>query len=248
MKDFLDKYRGLFSILIIVAIIAFEYFQNHSTDDAETEIVKTVKVPVLNMRECPKTDCKIVKKLEKNDRLIFEEEFEDWSKVKKDDFEGYVISRSIENEDSIWDNIWSYIKIGFWVTVKIVVALIIFVILTSIISAISNAREKHRQKEQEIQKQRLENMCDNCKKEDAWGDKIFKEISREYHPITKMVETVDMVPKTIKTATGEKQRFKKSKSYKEVVLSKYIVTYEVSQKCKYCGYVKCLGNIEINEK
>lgn len=96
----IPQIKMLFNISILLMIS----FSILSCDD-ETSIV--VKVPVLNMRECPSTKCKILQKLKENEQIQVEENQGEWSKIKKNDLEGYVISRSIGEEES--SNWWWWI-------------------------------------------------------------------------------------------------------------------------------------------
>ena len=99
MSSKISQIKILFNILILLMIS----FSTLSCDD-ETSIV--VKVPVLNMRECPSTKCKILQKLKENEKIQVEENQGEWSKIKKNDLEGYVISRSIGEKESTTNWWW----------------------------------------------------------------------------------------------------------------------------------------------
>ena len=87
------RYNTIFKILFFLTT-------SLSILSCDDEISIVVKVPVLNMRECPSTKCKILQKLKENEKIQVEENLGEWSKIKKNDFEGYVISRSIGEEKS----------------------------------------------------------------------------------------------------------------------------------------------------
>ncbi|MDE6250981.1 MAG: SH3 domain-containing protein [Alphaproteobacteria bacterium] len=66
-----------------------------------------VKVPVLNVRQCPSTDCKIVKKLSKGDRVNVESIDKGWAEIEIDKYKtGYTISRSLRDS---YFYLWYYV-------------------------------------------------------------------------------------------------------------------------------------------
>lgn len=69
---------------------------------AETKIVT---VPVLNVRQCPSTDCNILSKLSKGEKVTVEKTIGQWSEIKQKGKTGYVISRSLRD---------SYMSILYW--------------------------------------------------------------------------------------------------------------------------------------
>ena len=69
---------------------------------AETKIVT---VPVLNVRQCPNTDCNIISKLSKGEKVNVEKIVGQWSEINHDGKTGYVISRSLRD---------SYMYILYW--------------------------------------------------------------------------------------------------------------------------------------
>ncbi len=69
-----------------------------------------VKVPVLNVRQCPGTDCKIVKKLSKGDRVKVDSIDKGWAKIDIDKYnKGYTISRSLRDS---YFYLWYYVIAG----------------------------------------------------------------------------------------------------------------------------------------
>lgn len=99
MSSKISQIKILFNILILLMI-------SFSTLSCDDEISIVVKVPVLNMRECPSTKCKILQKLKENEKIQVEENQGEWSKIKKNDLEGYVISRSIGEKESTTNWWW----------------------------------------------------------------------------------------------------------------------------------------------
>lgn len=69
-----------------------------------------VKVPVLNVRKCPNTDCGIVSKLSKGDKVKVAETTKGWARIEMSkDTNGYVISRSLRKS---YFYLWYYVA-GF---------------------------------------------------------------------------------------------------------------------------------------
>ncbi len=61
--------------------------------DAKTMIVR---VPVLNVRSCPSTDCKILKKIHKDDRVKIVSVSNNWAQIQLDnDKKAYVLHKSL---------------------------------------------------------------------------------------------------------------------------------------------------------
>ena len=69
---------------------------------AETKIVT---VPVLNVRQCPNTDCNIISKLSKGEKIDVKKVVGQWSEINQDGKTGYVISRSLRG---------SYMYLLYW--------------------------------------------------------------------------------------------------------------------------------------
>lgn len=70
-----------------------------------TSFAKTmiVDVPVLNMRRCPSTDCKIIKKLRNGQKVSVNYETGSWVNVDVDGENGYTIKRSLrESLGYLW--------------------------------------------------------------------------------------------------------------------------------------------------
>lgn len=87
----------LCSVVLLVAVIV------PCSSFADTMIVK---VPVLNVRSCPSTDCSIVKKLKKGDKVKVNDMSGAWVQIESQDKTGYTIKRSLRNSYSY---LWYYI-------------------------------------------------------------------------------------------------------------------------------------------
>lgn len=83
-------------ILILACIVIPQ------TTFAETKIVT---VPVLNVRQCPNTDCNILSKLNKGDKVKVIKTTGQWSEIDQNGQTGYVITRSLRD---------SYMPILYW--------------------------------------------------------------------------------------------------------------------------------------
>lgn len=190
----------------------------------EDKITRIVKVPVLNMRECPNTNCKILRKLGKNEEVTVLEDLESWSKIKIGDTVGYVVSRSI-GEDT-----WASISYYFWLIVKIIIGLILLPILILILEQIHTRILKPVYNKMKTD---YKNRCPKCKKWNAVGKTEERIIG---HNMQKRFRT----RYKNKIETVELKRSKKRKVEEipyNVCQIVSITKYECVRKCKYCGQV-----------
>lgn len=68
------------------------------TANAESYIVDT---PVLNVRSCAGTNCKIIGKLTEGDAVNSIQDHGEWVEIEIDNTSGYVIKRALANDNSV---------------------------------------------------------------------------------------------------------------------------------------------------
>lgn len=93
----------------------------------EIYTINKVTASTLNVRECPNTDCVILDKLQKNDKVdIVDESLENgWVKVKTNNIEGFVSNKYI-SEKSIFSSIGNIERISFIIIGLIVILFVSF--------------------------------------------------------------------------------------------------------------------------
>ena len=112
-----------------------------------------VNVPILNVRACPSTDCRILMKLYKGDKVKVENVKSGWAKIKNEDKESFVLYRSLRK---------SYMYILYYI-IGIITG---YIILAGIISSFNNRCQKCGKWNAlyEVDKELLEKLKSNMRK------------------------------------------------------------------------------------
>lgn len=99
------KYLKLIAFLLVITICR--------TANAESY---TVDTPVLNVRSCAGTNCKIIGKLTKGDAVNSIQDHGEWIEIETENGSGYVIKKALADDASILSVIGVFILIilGLW--------------------------------------------------------------------------------------------------------------------------------------
>ena len=84
------KYLKIIVFLLMIAIAKIAYAETY-----------TVDTPVLNIRSCAGTNCKIVGKLTEGDTVNSIQDYGDWIKIELNTGSGYVIKKALSKNNTV---------------------------------------------------------------------------------------------------------------------------------------------------
>lgn len=119
-SDNFFKYQRIVIGIIILGLITFNFIDKKFSTN---KVIATT----LNVRECPNTDCLIIDKLHKNDKVdILDESIENgWVKIKANSIEGFVSIKYI-SETSIFSSIGNIERISFIIIGLVIILFVSF--------------------------------------------------------------------------------------------------------------------------
>ncbi|GEM_PF-2697118 len=189
--------RKLIAICIICNIPCFSAI-------ADTMVVK---VPVLNVRSCPSTDCNIINKLSKGDKVNVSDTNMGWAKIETDkDKTGYVINRSLRKS---YAYLWWYI----------ILILIVCGLCDKFYENVKIKRKQLAEQERE-ERWKLATKCPKCGTLGAMTDISRECIGQKDSKIIKVTKT----------------QYKDYTKTQEHLVPATTYTYRVKTTCTNCGH------------
>lgn len=190
--------------MVKVILIFILFFIPYLSANADTMVVKA---PVLNVRNCPSTDCNIIHKLYKGDKVSINDINKGWAKIETDkDKTGYVISRSLRKSYSY---LWWYVGL----------ILVVWKLYGKCRDDIKDKRKQLAEQERE-ERWRLATKCPKCGTLGAMTN-----ISREC-----------IGKKNSKTIKVTKTQYKDYTKTQEHLVPATTYTYKVTTTCTNCGH------------
>lgn len=168
---------------------------------------KVVRVPVLNVRSCPSTDCNIINKLSKGDKVNVSGTNMGWAKIETDkDTTGYVINRSLRKS---YAYLWWYI----------VLILIVCGLYDKFYENVKVKRKQLAEQERE-ERWKLATKCPKCGTLGAMTDISRECIGQKNSKIIKVTKT----------------QYKDYTKTQEHLVPATTYTYRVKTTCTNCGH------------